>query len=118
MPSFGDRKKWDQRLVPATSAGKIAWVVITFLVSLSQELSWNALFSLSSLVYIPLALWFASVLHCSVPADLIWGAQSCGISGASGNRQPEPQAGSRGTQRFPEAGSGMLNPPVVARGIY
>lgn len=49
----------------------------------------------------------ALVLHCSVPVDLIWGAQSCGIPSAAGDRQPEPQAGPRGTQPFPEAGSGM-----------
>lgn len=61
MPSFGDRKKWDQTLVLATHAGRIAWVMILFALCLSRELSWNALlFCHFSLVYIPPAPWFGS----------------------------------------------------------
>lgn len=61
MPSFGDRKKWDRTLVPATHAGRIAWVTIVFAACLSWELPWNALlFCHFSLAYIPPALWFGS----------------------------------------------------------
>lgn len=115
MPSFGDRKKQDQMLVPATSAGKFAWVTITFSVSLSQELSWRALFCRFSFVYIPLAACFGFRATLDCPC---WGARSCGIPSAAGDRQPGPWAGAGVTQRFPDATSGMLNPPAVAWGIY
>lgn len=83
MPSFGDRKRWDETLVPPTSAGKWAWVVITFPVSLHQELSWNALFCLFSFVYIPSALCFGfhDTLDCSCWSELespvLWHPQCC-----------------------------------------
>lgn len=102
-------------LVPATRAGKIAWVLIAFSVSLSQELSWNALlFGHFSLLYVPLdsCFGFRAALGCPCRPC------SCGIPGATRDQQPELRAGSWATQRFPEAGSGVLNPPAIAWAIY
>lgn len=60
----------------------------------------------------------AFTLHWTAPADLRERTQSCGISSAAGDSQPEPWAVSRGRQCVPKAGSGMLNPPTVAQGVY
>lgn len=70
-------------ICPATSTGKWAWVMITFPVSLSQELSRNALFCLFSLVYIPpdLCFGFHATLDCSCWSKLespaLWHPECC-----------------------------------------
>lgn len=88
MPSFGDRKKWDRTLVPATHAGRIAWVTIVFAACLSWELPWNALlFCHFSLAFLQLR----GLAFEDVPEDLGWAAQQ--------NQQPEPWAGSRASPR-------------------
>lgn len=110
-------KKQDQTLVPATNAGKIAWVMIIFSVSLLKSYPEMHCFAFSPL-YIPLSSCFA---FCATLDCACWskpGAKPCGIPSAAGDRQPEPGAGFRAMPRSPEAVSGMLNPPAVARGIY
>lgn len=83
MSSFGDRKIWDQTLVPATSAGKWAWVRTTFPVGLSQKLSRNSLVCLFSFVYIPPASCFGfhAALECScwskLESPVLWHPECC-----------------------------------------
>lgn len=66
-------KKQDQTLVPATNAGKIAWVMIIFSVSLLKSYPEMHCFAFSPLCTFlcPHALPF--VLHWTVPADLSQG---------------------------------------------
>lgn len=56
----------------------------------------------------------AFVLHWAVPADpaLVASPVPPGTSSLSSGLAPG------GTQRFPEAGSGVLNPPAIAQAIY
>lgn len=92
------KKKRDRMFVPATRAGKIAWVPIAFSVSLSQELSWNALlFGHFSLVYVPPASSFGFCAALDCPCRLC----SCGIPGATQDQQPELRAGSWGHAALP-----------------